>query len=60
MALNAERKYAMALNAKTKVGNGFERQNEDVALNAGMDDAMALNADLRNYGGSERQMKKWL
>ena len=50
----------MTLNSETKVGNGSERRNEDVALNVGMDDAMALNADLRNDGGSERQMKKWL
>ena len=48
----------MTLNAKTKVGNGSESRNEDVALNAEMDDVMALNSELRSDDGAEYRNRK--
>ena len=48
----------MTLNAKTKVGNGSEIRNEDVALNAEMDDVMALNSELRSDDGAECRNRK--
>ena len=34
----------VALNAKQKTSNSFERRSEDVALNTKMNDVMILNA----------------